>query len=188
MTSLDRSNTHEFKFKGKNIVLKLVKSKSNVRNNKEGIITDKNNNTLCFLMTRSQSSLEALVDRSITTLRNFLGLLPLTIGIQHIVTIEPSASHLPKLHDHIKMHITFNHYNDQPTVKSHKRLQELAKGDEVLIRVHLERFQLRTLKMLHTRCNCPYKILRRFSSSAYKFNIPRELEIILLFSVENLTR
>jgi len=52
VTILNRSNTYEFKFKEKKIVLKPAKLKLNVRNN-EGTITDKNNKTLCYLVTRS---------------------------------------------------------------------------------------------------------------------------------------
>jgi len=41
VTSLGRSNTYEFKWNEKKIVLKPVKSKSNVRNNKMEVVTDK---------------------------------------------------------------------------------------------------------------------------------------------------
>ena len=46
-------------------------------------------------------------------------------------------------------------------------MQDLAKGDEVLIRVHPERFPFRTLKKLHTQHMGPYKVLMRFGPSAY---------------------
>ena len=39
--------------KGKKIVLKLAKPKSNVGNNKKGIVTDKNNKAPCYPVTRS---------------------------------------------------------------------------------------------------------------------------------------
>ena len=84
--------------------------------------------------------------------------------------------------------MTINNYNYQSTVDSHKRLQELAIFDEVLIRAHQESFLLRTLKKLHTQRKDLYKILRRFGSSAYELNILRDLEINPVFSVENLTR
>jgi len=57
--------------------------------------------------------------------------------------------------------MTFNNNNYQFAAESHKRLQELAIGDEVLIRVHLKRFSLETLKMLHTRRNDPYEVSNR---------------------------
>jgi len=62
-------------------------------------------------------------------------------------------------------------YSYQSTVESHKRLQELTRGDEVLIRVHPERFPLETLKKLFIHCMGPYKVLRRFGSSAYELDI-----------------
>ena len=43
MMSLSRSNTFEFKFKEKKIVLKPVKSKSNVGNNNKTTDANKNN-------------------------------------------------------------------------------------------------------------------------------------------------
>jgi len=67
VTTLGRSDTYEFKFKRKKIVLKPAKLKSNVRNNK-GTITDKNNKTSCYPVTRSKSSLKALVISLLTHL------------------------------------------------------------------------------------------------------------------------
>jgi len=63
MTSLGRSNTYEFKWNKKKIVLKPTKSKSNVENNKMEVVTDKKSEKPCYLETRSQSSPETLVDR-----------------------------------------------------------------------------------------------------------------------------
>ena len=168
MTSLGRSNTYEFKFKGKKIMSKPVKLKPNVRNN-DGTVTDKNNKTTCYLVTRCQSSLEALVDTSVSTLRNSIGLLSLLIGTKPIVTVESPASHLLELHVHTKRQMTFINYNYQSTAKSHKQLQELVIGDGVLIRVHPERLPLGTLKRLHTRCSGPHKVLKRFDSTNFIF-------------------
>jgi len=132
ITSLGKFNTYEFKFKGKKIVLKFAKLKSNVGNNKEGTITDKNNKTPCYLRTRFHFLPESPIDGSLTS-RNFLDLLPLPLGISPIVTVEPHAPHLHELHDHNTRQITIDNYNYQSTAESHKWLQELAIGDEVLI-------------------------------------------------------
>jgi len=70
--------------------------------------------------------------------------------------------------------MTINNYNYKCAAEFHKRLQELTIGDEVLIRVHPEKFSLRTLKKLHTRRRGPYKILRMFGSSTYELYIPRD--------------
>ena len=48
-------------------------------------------------------------------------------------------------------------------------------------------FALGTLKKLHTQRRGPYKILR-LGSGDYELNIPRDLGISPVFSVENLTR
>jgi len=69
-------------------------------------------------VTRSQSSLKALVDRSTTTLRNSIDLLPLPIGIKPIVTAKSHAPHLHELHVHTKRQITFNNYNYQSAAES----------------------------------------------------------------------
>ena len=79
-------------------------------------------------------------------------------------------------------------YSYQSTVESHKRLQELTRGDEVLIRVHPERFLLGTLRKLRTRHSGPYKILKRLGSSAYELEIPYDFGISPVFRVEDLTR
>ena len=98
VTSLDRSNTYKFKFKGKKIVLKPAKLKSSVRNNKE--VTEKSNTTPCYLVTRSHFSPESLIDGSTPRSRNSLSLLPLPLGISLIITVEPSALYLHELHNH----------------------------------------------------------------------------------------
>jgi len=82
----------------------------------------------------------------------------------------------------------FSNYNYQSIVESHKQLQELAIDDEVLIRVHPERFLLETLKRLHTQCNGPYKVLKRFGSSAYEFDFPCDFGIRPVFNVDDPTR
>ena len=81
---------------------------------------------------------ESPIDGSNLKSRNFLGLLPLPLDISHIITIEPPAPYLHELHDHNTRQMIINNYNYQSTAESHKRLQELAINDEVLIRVHPE--------------------------------------------------
>ena len=51
-------------FKRKKIVLKPATPKSNVGNNKERKVTDKNNKTPCYLMIRSHFSPESPIDGS----------------------------------------------------------------------------------------------------------------------------
>ena len=117
-----------------------------------------------YLVIRSHCLSESSIDGSTPRYRNSFGILPLPIGIPPIVTIESHAPHLHDFNDHNTRQMTIINYNYQSATESHKRLQELAIGDEVLIRVHPKRFPLRTLKKLHTRRRGPYKFLRRFAS------------------------
>ena len=66
----------------------------------------------------------------------------LPLGISSIIIVEPSAPHLNELHDHNPRQMTISNYNYHSATESHKRSQDLAIGDEVLIRVHPERFPL----------------------------------------------
>ena len=83
--------------------------------------------------------------------------------------------------------MTISNCNYQSVAEPHKQLQDLAIGDEVLIRVHPERFPLGTLKKLQTRRRGSYKILRRFDFNAYKLDIPHDLGISSVFNVDNMT-
>jgi len=152
---MGRSNTYEFKFNGKKIMLKPVKPKSSGENNKKRIVTEKNDKTPSYLVSRTHFSHESPIDGSTPRSRDSRGLLHLPQGIPPIVTVEPSASPLHKLHEHNTRQMTINNYNYQSVAESHKWLQDITIGDDVLIRVHLERFPLRTLRRLHTQRSDP---------------------------------
>jgi len=111
VTCLGRSNTYEFKFNRKIIVLKLVKPKSSVRNNKERTVTKMNDKTPCHLVSRTYFSHESPIDGSTPRPKNSLGLLPLPHGIPSIATVEPSVPHLHKLHEHNIRQMTVSNCN-----------------------------------------------------------------------------
>jgi len=56
---------------------------------------------------------------------------------------------LHELDEHIRRQITISDDNYKAAADSHKRLQKFTIVDEVIIRVHPERFQLGILKKLH---------------------------------------
>ena len=101
-------------------MLKPAKLKSNVGNNKEGTVTDKNNKTPCYLVARSYFSPEFPIDGYTPSSKNSLGLLSLPLDILLIITVEPSTSYLHELHDHNKRQMTISNCNYQSTAKSHK--------------------------------------------------------------------
>ena len=100
---------------------------------------------------------------------------------------ESFAQHLHELHEHIRRQIVISNDNYNSITDSHKRLQEFAIRDEVMIRVRPKMFPSGTLKKLHALHMGPYRVLRRFSSNGYELNMPRDLEINPVFNVEGLT-
>ena len=98
------------------------------------------------------------------------------IGDRLSASSESFAQHLHELHEHIKMQIAISNNNYKSTADSHKRLQEFAIGDGVMISVHSERFLLGTLKKLHARCMNPYRVLRRLVPMLMSSTSPLILE------------
>ena len=116
--SLGRSNTYEFKFKGKKIVLKPANP--SVGNNKERTITKITDKT--YLVIRTHFSPESPIDGSTLRSRNSLGLLPLPLSILPIATVESCAPHLYKLHEHKTGQMTISNCNYQSAAESQKWL------------------------------------------------------------------
>ena len=69
-------NTYEFKHNKKKIILKFVKPKSNVKNNKEETVNTKDSETSCYLVNKSQFSPESLSNGS-TLSKSSTSILPL---------------------------------------------------------------------------------------------------------------
>ena len=192
VTSLGRSNTYEFKFNENKIVLKSVKPKSNIENNKKGTTTKKNN-TPYYLMTKSHFSSESPIDGSTLRSRSSLSHLSLPLGIPPL----PQLNHL----HHICMscmNIIQNKW--QSTIITFSLLQSFTSGyrtSQLVMRCWLECTQRgfyselcksSIFDALHTRRMVPYKVLKKFGSIAYELDIPYDLGISLVFNVEDLTR
>ena len=64
-------------------------------------------------------------------------------------SVESFAKHLHELHKHIRRQIAISNDNYKSTANSHKKLCEFVIGDEVIVRVCLERFPSKTLKKFH---------------------------------------
>ena len=59
----------------------------------------------------------------------------------------------------------------------HHRFVEFAKGDMVLVWIHLKELPPQANKKLHPRNADPFKILQKISSNAYVLELPTELGI-----------
>ena len=77
----------------------------------------------------------------------------MSIGDRPTTSAESFSQYLHELYEHIKRHIirqiATSNDNYKSVADSHKRLQEFATGDEVMVRVRPERFPLETLKKTH---------------------------------------
>ena len=92
---------------------------SRSRNNKERTVTEKNDKTPYYLVIRTHFSPQSSIDGSTFRYRNSRNFLPLPLGIPLIVTVEPSAPHLHKLHEQNKRQMTIRNCNSQSAKESH---------------------------------------------------------------------
>ena len=73
----------------------------------------------------------------------------MSIGDRPTTSAESFSQYLHELYEHIIRQIATSNDNYKSVADSHKRLQEFATGDEVMVRVRPERFPLETLKKTH---------------------------------------
>jgi len=90
--------------------LNLMKRNSVETCTKKKTVTEKNDKTRCYLVNRTHYSPKSSIDGSTPRSRNFRGLLPLPLGIPPIAIVEPSVSHLHKLHIHNTRQMTISNY------------------------------------------------------------------------------
>ena len=116
--------------------------------------------------------------------RKPINLLPMSIGDRLSASTESFAQHLHELYEHSRRQIAISNDNYKSIADSHKKLQEFATGDEVMVRMRPERFSPGTLKKLHAR---RMGVLRSFGSNAYELDISRDRGINPVFNIEDLT-
>ena len=71
------------------------------------------------------------------------------------------ASHVHDLHKEINNKVQKNNAHYKFNVDLQRMHLEFNEGDFVMIRIRPERFSLETIKKLHARNTCPYKILKK---------------------------
>ena len=87
-------------------------------------------------------------------------------GIYYVNDLHTEAPRLITLYD-----------NHKSIANLHNRLQEFTMEDEVKLKVLPQRFSLGTWKKLQNQHTCPYRVLRRIGSSAYKLSKSKCLEL-----------
>ena len=68
----------------------------------------------------------------------------------------------------------------------HRRSKEFNVGDYVMVRILPERIPKTCLKKLYARVMGPYSIIRKMGSNAYLLDLPNDMDISLVFNVEDL--
>lgn len=109
------------------------------------------------------------------------------IGPRTSVAADSFASRIHSLHGEICRKLASSYDLCKPQFDFHRKLLELVSGNIVLVRIRPERLHLETVKKPHARRTGPYEILRWINDNAYQLDIPHDLGINLIFSVEDLT-
>ena len=81
--------------------------------------------------------------------------------------VKPSKSgalHLPVTDDEISRQIAICNGDYKFAAYTYSILQEFAVDDEVMVMVHFERFPPGTVRKLHARHTCSYRVLRMIAS------------------------
>jgi len=93
--------------------------------------------------------------------------------------------HFPVTHDDIIRQIEICNGDYKFAAYPHSILQEFVIDNEVIGTIHFERFSPETVRKLHARRTCSYKVLRMIASVALELDIPWDPGINLIFSEED---
>jgi len=144
VTSFGKSNTYTFLFNGKKIVLTPSLHKSQTNNQKNGSVTDKENEKSLNFVSKSH-----------------------VIGpIEHV---DSFVHHLLKMCEKICRQIVFSDETYISTTDLHERMKEFSVADKVMV---FALSSLPDIENLHARCIGPYRVLRKIGSNAYVLDIP----------------
>ena len=68
----------------------------------------------------------------------------------------------------------------------HRRSKEFNVGEYVVVHIRFERIPTTFSKKLYERAMGPYSIIRKLGSNAYLLDFPNDMDINLIFNVEDL--
>ncbi|KAI9160042.1 hypothetical protein LWI28_004531 [Acer negundo] len=97
------------------------------------------------------------------------------------------SSYITTLHDDIRKRIATN--TEEYATHANLRMKNVQfnVGDQVLIRLHPERFSPGSFTKLHARRAGPFPILKKLGSNAYLIDLPVEYSFSPIFNIEDLT-
>ena len=90
--------------------------------------------------------------------------------------------HFPVTHDEISRKMAICNDDYKCAAYPHSILQEFTVDGKVIVTDHFERFSPGTVRKLHARRTCSYRVLKRITSITYELDIPWDSGICMVFS------
>ena len=99
---------------------------------------------------------------------------------------ENFAKHIHDLHVEIRRKISLSNEEHKLAADVHRRSKEFNVCEYVVVRIRSERIPKTFSKKLYARAMSPYSILRKLGSNAYLLDFLNDIDIRLVFNVEDL--
>ena len=118
--------------------------------------------------------------------RTSIDLVPLPPHMRVSEPAENFAKHIHDLHAEIRRKISLSNEEYKLAADVHRRSKAFNVGDYVMVRIRPERIPKTFSKKLYARAMSPYSIIRKMGSNAYLLDLPNDMDISLVFNVEDL--
>ena len=99
---------------------------------------------------------------------------------------ENFAKHVHDLHDEIRRKISISNEEYKLAANVHRRSKEFNVSEYVMVHIRPERIPKTFSKKLYARAMSPFSIIRKLESNAYLLDLPNDMDISLVFNVEDL--
>ena len=96
------------------------------------------------------------------------------------------AKHIHDVHAKIRRKFSLNNEKYKLVVACIVYLRNLMFGAYVMVRIRLERIPKTFSKKLYAKAMGPYSIIHKMESNAYLLDLPNDMDISLLFNIEDL--
>ena len=118
--------------------------------------------------------------------RKPLNLVPVDPHIRASEDRVTFAQHVSELHHYIHDRITHQNASYKQAADLHRHQRSFNVGDQVMVRLRLERYSLGTTTKLDARSTGPFWVLTRVGENTYVVDIPPSWGISSTFNVTNL--
>ena len=118
--------------------------------------------------------------------RTPIDLVPLPPHMRVSELAENFAKHIHDLHAEIRRNISISNEEYKLDANVHRRSKEFNVCDYVMAHIRPERIPKTFSKKLYARAMGPYSIIHKMGSNAYLLDLPNDMDISLVFNVEDL--